>query len=71
MSSASQAQINQALVNQVVTISQEAGKAIMAVYQSSRDMEINYKADDSPLTQADLAAHRVLVAALPQLLPIH
>lgn len=41
----------------------EAGKAIMEIYQSD-DFGIETKADDSPLTKADRAAHDVIMAHL-------
>ncbi len=52
---------------QLVDLAEEAGRAILAVYKT--DFEVLDKADDSPLTQADLAAHRVLVAGLAKLTP--
>lgn len=39
-----------------------AGEAIMKVY--ARDFDVDYKADESPLTDADRAAHRIIVAEL-------
>jgi len=60
--------IDQNLVDRVVVISQLAGDAIMAVYRSVEGIEVDYKADDSPLTQADLAAHRILIDRLPALI---
>lgn len=39
-----------------------AGEAIMQVY--ARDFDVDYKADESPLTDADRAAHRIIVAEL-------
>ena len=44
----------------------EAGAAILRIYGSA-DVGIEYKADDSPLTQADCAAHDILFAALTKL----
>ena len=41
----------------------EAGKAIMAVYEEGR-MVVDYKADDSPLTEADRRAHEVIASGL-------
>ncbi|MDT8441298.1 MAG: 3'(2'),5'-bisphosphate nucleotidase CysQ [Desulfuromonadales bacterium] len=46
----------------VVAIAREAGAAIMAIYAG--DFEVQTKADDSPLTCADRAAHRLIVAGL-------
>lgn len=40
----------------------EASEAIMGVY--ARDFAVTTKADDSPLTQADLAAHKIIGARL-------
>lgn len=51
----------------IIKAAQEAGDAIMTVY--ARDFEVYQKNDDSPLTEADLAAHRVIVAALERLTP--
>lgn len=39
-----------------------AGGAIMEIYK--RDFEVEFKADDSPLTEADKAAHHIIVDAL-------
>ena len=63
--------IDQALLDSVERIAREAGEAIMAVY--SRDFSVEEKADKSPLTEADKAAHDVIVAglnALPQGIPV-
>ena len=46
----------------------EAGDAIMEVYQH-KDFGINKKADDSPVTQADLTAHHILLAGLTAITP--
>ncbi|MEE7561299.1 3'(2'),5'-bisphosphate nucleotidase CysQ, partial [Xanthomonas sp. Kuri4-2] len=51
----------------VIAIAAEAGAAIMAVY--ANDFEVQIKADASPLTQADLAANRVIVDGLRRLTP--
>ncbi|PRY66016.1 3'(2'),5'-bisphosphate nucleotidase CysQ [Halomonas ventosae] len=59
------------LLNDVHTIAQEAGEAIMAVY--ARDFSIEEKDDKSPLTEADKAAHDVIVKglnALPGEIPV-
>lgn len=42
----------------------EAGKAIMEIYNASEAMEIEYKADDMPLTAADKAANEIIVKYL-------
>ncbi|MFZ5524824.1 MAG: 3'(2'),5'-bisphosphate nucleotidase CysQ [Pseudomonadota bacterium] len=57
-----------ALLPQVVALAHAAGDAIMAVYRSG-EAGTTSKADDSPLTLADLASHRIIVAGLKKLTP--
>ena len=54
------------LLPQVVTIAIRAGQAIMAVY-ANPNHAVETKPDNSPLTQADLAADRVISAGLAAL----
>lgn len=51
----------------VRAIAHAAGEAIMRVYAS--DFTIEHKADNSPVTEADMAAHHVIVAGLQALTP--
>lgn len=60
--------IDTSLLNTVVAACRVAGEAILAVYERSEGFEVDHKADDSPLTEADLAAHHVLVDVLEGLL---
>jgi len=55
--------IDRDMLMDVVALAQKAGDAIMAVYESD-DFGVETKADDSPLTRADRAAHDVIVAGL-------
>lgn len=57
-----------ALLPQVVEVARQAGAAIMEIYRSDTFGETS-KADDSPLTLADLAAHRTIVAGLEAITP--
>jgi 3'(2'), 5'-bisphosphate nucleotidase len=57
----------EALRGEAAAIARGAGAAIMAVYGG--DFAVERKADRSPLTEADLAAHRHIVAALAALTP--
>lgn len=50
------------LLIKAVAASVEAGKAIMQIYDNK--IEVDYKADDSPLTAADTAANAIIVEAL-------
>ncbi len=55
------------LLPEVLRLVAAAGTAILEVYASGHDVE--YKADDSPITRADRAAHDILSAGLRQLTP--
>ena len=52
---------------QLLDIAREAGRAILAVYH--QDFSVEHKADESPLTAADLASHRVIVQRLGEIDP--
>lgn len=56
------------LLDPVVRIAHEAGERILEVY-ASNDFDLTHKADQSPLTRADLAAHTHIASALAQLTP--
>ena len=51
------------LLPAVLQIALRAGQAIMEVYEDLHH-EVEYKNDDSPLTKADLASHRIISDAL-------
>ncbi len=55
------------LIDPVVALAIDAGQAILEVYAT--DFEVQSKDDNSPLTQADLASHRCIVAGLESLTP--
>jgi len=55
------------MITKILEISQSAGKAILAHY--GKEIPVDHKADDSPLTQADLAAHHLILDALTALDP--
>ena len=57
-----------ALLDPVIQLANEAAAAIMAVYVQT-DSGARAKDDQSPLTEADLAAHRSLVTGLARLTP--
>ena len=56
-----------ALLREVETIARRAGEAILRVYAGK--FSIAQKDDHSPLTEADTAAHAIIVEALAQLTP--
>jgi len=56
-----------ALLPEVLDAVAAAGAAILEVYATAHDVE--YKADDSPLTRADRAAHEILAARRAAITP--
>lgn len=59
--------VSTTLRDAVIALARNAADAILAVYATAFDVE--HKADASPLTAADLASHRCIVAGLQQLTP--
>ncbi|WDY57773.1 3'(2'),5'-bisphosphate nucleotidase CysQ [Pseudomonas sp. PSKL.D1] len=55
------------LMHEVVKLAQLAGEAILPFWRA--DVAVTNKADDSPVTAADLAAHRVIADGLQALAP--
>lgn len=54
----------------VTNLAREAGKAILDIYQADlTTWDIQQKSDDSPLTLADLASHRIISEGLRTLFP--
>lgn len=51
----------------IIAIARKAGEAILEVYQ--QDFDVHRKHDNSPLTQADLAAHNIIESGLSGLIP--
>ena len=54
-------------MERIIAIAKEAGDAIMEIYQ--RDFTVDYKEDSSPLTDADRAAHGIILRGLHALYP--
>lgn len=57
------------MLGKIEAIARRAGAAIMEVYQSAGGMEVQYKDDDSPLTEADRRANAIITEALQGLEP--
>ncbi len=55
------------LAEPVLGIAREAGRRILEIYET--DFRVTEKADQSPLTTADLAAHKIIVTGLSALTP--
>lgn len=56
------------LIPQVIGIAREAGQRILEIYQN-KDYQEFTKADDTPVTTADLAAHKIIMQQLAELTP--
>ncbi len=54
-------------IDELVAIIDRAGSAILEIYET--DFDVENKADESPLTQADLAAHALIVEGLQAITP--
>lgn len=55
------------LCHECVNIARDAGKAILAIYDAGFNIE--EKADKSPLTDADMASHNLIIKRLSELTP--
>jgi len=55
------------LVQEVIIIARKAGEAIQKIYSASEGIEIEKKADDSPLTIADRTANKIICDGLDDL----
>lgn len=60
-------QINQQLVERICQISKQAGARILEIYDTN--FTVDSKADNSPLTAADIEAHNIICASLKELSP--
>ncbi len=58
-------EIAQRLMQQALKVAHVAGERIVEIY--SQDYSVSYKTDETPVTQADLDANRIIVEALEQL----
>lgn len=59
--------IDASLLREVEAIAREAGAAILGIY--ARNFTVQEKADKSPLTEADVAAHTIISRRLSELSP--
>jgi 3'(2'), 5'-bisphosphate nucleotidase len=59
--------ITKKFINQIINVSLDAGKEIMKIYET--DFEYQIKDDDSPITTADQASHKLILTKLKKLTP--
>ena len=62
--------ITPVFIELLIDLARRAGDEVMAIYVNKGSYQVEQKTDESPLTAADLAAHRLISAELPQLLPL-
>lgn len=62
--------LDQSSIAHLVALARRAGDAIMAVYHDAAGFAVEQKADDSPVTQADMAAHHIIMEGLPAILAL-
>ena len=55
------------MLESVIALSEDAGRRILEIYNT--DFQVAKKDDTSPLTEADMAAHRAIIAGLAILTP--
>ncbi|WP_446831011.1 3'(2'),5'-bisphosphate nucleotidase CysQ [Candidatus Foliamicus sp.] len=67
MEAAASAQLS-SLIKPVVRLARDAGRIIMPLFRS-RELGVDYKADRTPVTDADHAAHEHIVSGLMRLTP--
>ncbi len=54
-------------ITNVISIAKEAGKEILKIYK--KDFSVNYKKEGSPLTEADIASHNLIIKMLKKNYP--
>jgi 3'(2'), 5'-bisphosphate nucleotidase len=54
----------------MVALSHQAGEAILKVYNRPTGFDVSIKADDSPLTDADIASNQLLLDGLKNIIPL-
>ena len=54
-------------IQKINSIAKKAGNEIMKIYQ--QDFEVDYKADNSPLTKADIKSNEIITESLKDLYP--
>ena len=60
-------EINDKLLDAIISLAEQAGEKILEIYET--DYAIEHKEDETPLTEADMAAHHFIEASLQTLTP--
>lgn len=59
--------VDDKLLEKIITLAEQAGEKILEIYQT--DYAIEHKEDETPLTEADMAAHHLIDAGLQVITP--
>jgi 3'(2'), 5'-bisphosphate nucleotidase len=57
------------MLENICQLARDAGVAIMQIYDGQAPLDVATKSDDSPVTAADIAAHKVILKGLTRLTP--
>lgn len=57
------------LLPKIKNIVQQAGKAILEIYEKNKEYSIELKSDGSPLTEADKIANQIIIDGLSEITP--
>ncbi|HBO22240.1 MULTISPECIES: 3'(2'),5'-bisphosphate nucleotidase CysQ [unclassified Providencia] len=57
------------MLKQICELAIDAGNAIMKIYNAPEPLQVERKSDDSPVTDADIAAHKIIEAGLARIAP--
>ncbi|MDN8542120.1 3'(2'),5'-bisphosphate nucleotidase CysQ [Erwinia sp. BC051422] len=57
------------MLENICQLARDAGVAIMQIYDGQAPLDVATKSDDSPVTAADIAAHKVILKGLTTLTP--
>ncbi|HBV40264.1 MAG TPA: 3'(2'),5'-bisphosphate nucleotidase CysQ [Erwinia sp.] len=57
------------MLENICQLARDAGVAIMQIYDGQAPLDVTKKSDDSPVTAADIAAHKVILQGLTTLTP--
>ena len=53
----------------IIEVAKKAGQAIMEIYEKTDGIQVKSKIDNSPLTNADIAAHETIISGLKSKFP--
>ena len=56
-------------VQYIIEVAKKAGQTIMEIYEKIDEIQVKSKMDNSPLTNADIAAHETIISGLKSKFP--